>query len=142
MRGGGCSAGPSGLSLAHWFRSWLHQVEHSSDPYLFNRPNHLIHAATQIQGDILVTMNTKDFPTSTTRPLGVDAISPDTFLRDLFELNRPRVAACLQAVAIRHRRYPCTVSDILLSKGLNETAPTLANTCHEYLKETTKQHPL
>lgn len=97
------------------------------------KDRHVLAAAISSRSEILVTLNTKDFPMTATAPFGVDVLRPDDFLLDLFELSRPRMMACLEAVANRHKRFPCTLEEMLQSNGLNQVAPGFTRTCRDYL---------
>ena len=52
---------------------------------------HVLAAAIQCQAGVIVTMNTKDFPDSVPRPLGMQAQHPNEFLTHLHDLQ----PACL-----------------------------------------------
>jgi len=83
---------------------------------------------------VTVTQNTKDFPGSPTEPFGIRAVSPGTFLLDLFHLDRPLMVDCLRQIESRNTRYPQTIEEILHSRELTTQAPVFARECCEYLE--------
>ena len=82
---------------------------------------------------VLVTQNTRDFPSSSTEPFGIRAVRPGTFLLDLFHLDRPHMVDCLRRMEARNTRYPQTVEEILHCRGITTQAPVFARECCEYL---------
>ncbi|WP_371743634.1 PIN domain-containing protein [Herbiconiux sp. SALV-R1] len=65
---------------------------------------HVVAAALRGRADAIITQNTKDFPDSVLRPLGLEALPVDAFLLDQYDLN-PRAACRVvseQAAAMTH----------------------------------------
>ncbi|MGZ8218910.1 PIN domain-containing protein [Methylomagnum sp.] len=89
---------------------------------------HVLAAAIRSQSSLIVTFNLKDFPADALEKHEIEAIHPDDFIADLFDLNPARV---LEAAA-SHRRSlrnpPKSVEDyldVLLQQGLPETVGLL-----------------
>jgi predicted nucleic acid-binding protein len=98
------------------------------------KDRHVLAAAIVGGCRVIVTQNTKDFPRSSTEPFGIRAVSPGTFLLDLFHLDRPLMVDCLRQIESRNTRYPQTIEEILHSRGLTTQAPVFARECCEYLE--------
>lgn len=68
------------------------------------KDRHVLAAAVRSGADYVVTFNLKDFPPSLTRPLGVNAIGPGAFLRELWgneeEELRDRLRDQAQSIGI------------------------------------------
>ena len=94
---------------------------------------HVLAAAIVGGCKVLVTQNTRDFPSSSTEPFGIRAVRPGTFLLDLFHLDRPHMVDCLRRMEARNTRYPQTVEEILHCRGITTQAPVFARECCEYL---------
>lgn len=60
---------------------------------------HVLAAAIRAGAQSIVTMNLKDFPASDLQPYGIEAVHPDTFIEQQFDLNEGVVVA----TAKRHR---------------------------------------
>jgi hypothetical protein len=97
------------------------------------KDRHVLAAAIVGGCRVIVTQNTKDFPRSSTEPFGIRAVSPGTFLLDLFHLDRPLMVDCLRQIESRYTRYPQTIEEILYCRGLSTQAPVFARECCEYL---------
>ena len=52
---------------------------------------HVLTAAIRSEAETIVTANLRDFPAERLEIFGIEALSPDTFLCDLFDLNRALV---------------------------------------------------
>ena len=48
---------------------------------------HVLAAAIRGQAEAIITFNLKDFPASILEPFGIQAIHPDEFLSDMYELK-------------------------------------------------------
>lgn len=82
---------------------------------------HVVAAAIRSNAELIVTFNLKDFPEHTLDDFGVEAMHPDEFITDLFDLNQ---AVVLSAVARQRRdmkRPPKTVDEYL--DGLHQVLP-------------------
>ena len=60
---------------------------------------HVLAAAVEAQAGEVVTWNLRDFPEEALRPLGIEAVSPNTFVGSMMETDPGRVAEVL-----RHHR--------------------------------------
>ena len=98
------------------------------------KDRHVLAAAIVGGCRVIVTQNTKDFPRSSTEPFGIRAVSPGTFLLDLFHLDRPQMVDCLRRIEARNTRYPQTVKEILHCRGITTQAAVFARECCEYLE--------
>lgn len=67
---------------------------------------HVVAAAIQCGAQTIVTLNLKDFPATKLEPYGVEAVHPDEFVLDLFDLAPGAVLRVLQeqATALKSRR--------------------------------------
>lgn len=63
--------------------------------------------------DIIVTFNLTDFPSEVLAPLDLEAQHPDSFVRDLIELDRDAVVAVIHDMAATRSRPPMTYDDVL-----------------------------
>jgi len=68
------------------------------EPVMTNDPKdrHVLAAAVGAGGEVVVTKNLGDFPPAACEPLGIQALSPDSFLVDLYHVDP---AAALRALA-------------------------------------------
>lgn len=89
---------------------------------------HVLAAAICSRSDLIVTFNLKDFPAETLSKYGIEAVHPDDFIADLFDLNASKV---LEAAG-RHRKSLKNPEksvedylDTLLNQGLPETVSLL-----------------
>jgi len=64
---------------------------------------HVLAAAIRAGAQLIVTFNLKDFPADTLAVFGIEAVHPDTFLEQQFELNE----GLLLRTASRHRAGSC-----------------------------------
>jgi hypothetical protein len=66
------------------------------------KDRHVLAAAVRARSEVIVTYNLKDFPPSSLAPYSIVAQGPSTFLKNLYELDPPRVMQTLerQAAAI------------------------------------------
>jgi len=81
------------------------------------------HAAVAVKAgaQVIVTSNLKDFRTL---PDGVEAMGPDEFLLDLFDLAPDDMVDLLQRQADALQRPPVTLDELL--DGLGRTVPGFA----------------
>jgi len=91
---------------------------------------HVLAAAIRCKADVIVTFNTKDFPSKDLQGFGIEALHPDEFLDCQLDLA-PHVIC---TAAKRHRaslkRIPKTVDDYLdtlEAQGLVQTVSQLRN---------------
>lgn len=74
---------------------------------------HVLAAAIKSGAQIIVTFNRKDFPASSLEPWGVEAMTPDSFILDLLDLEEVEI---LQALGMQHqalKRPPLTMGELL-----------------------------
>lgn len=51
------------------------------------KDRHVLAAAVKAQAQFIVTANRQDFPAEALEPFGIEAVSPDEFLTDLFTMS-------------------------------------------------------
>lgn len=89
---------------------------------------HVLAAAIRAKAEIIVTLNHKDFPQVVLNTFDIEALHPDDFISDLFDLNH---ALALEAVRRQRqslRHPPLTVDEflaMLLKQGLPMTVKAL-----------------
>lgn len=89
---------------------------------------HVVAAAIRCNAEVIVTMNLKDFPRSLMAEFDIEALHPDEFIMDLFDLNQALVlkAVSAQRASFRHPAMGVTVYlDSLLRQGLPMTVSAL-----------------
>lgn len=94
---------------------------------------HVLAAAIRSQASGIVTFNLKDFPKEELANYDIEAIHPDEFIADLYDLNAAKVleAASRQRRSLRNPEK--TVEeylDTLLKQGLPETVSLLKDMAH------------
>ena len=87
---------------------------------------HVVAAATVAGADVIVTANLKDFPTDELAEYSLESVDPDTFLRDMLDLNPTAVRHALHMQVQNLRRPPMSVNTLL--KKLNLVVPGLLRT--------------
>ena len=89
---------------------------------------HVLAAALQARADVLVTQNLKDFPGDILKPLGVEALSADSFIRLLLADDLELVCKAVRDQRLNLKKPPQTVETLLTTfetLGLKETADAL-----------------
>lgn len=89
---------------------------------------HVVAAAVRSGAQVIVTHNLRDFPATALGRYGVEAQSPDDFVRDLIGLNESAVVQVIQRQAARLRNPPRTLAEVLGSlrkQGLAESCALL-----------------
>ena len=76
---------------------------------------HVVAAAIRGQAEGIITFNLKDFPDEALKPLGINAIHPDEFLSDMFELSPGNVIQAVQRHRASLKKPPFTVDEYLSS---------------------------
>lgn len=76
------------------------------------KDRHVLAVAVTSQAQAIITHNLTDFPESALAPYGLEALSPDEFLTDLFDLSPDRVVTILteQGASLR---APKTLHEVL-----------------------------
>lgn len=77
------------------------------------KDRHVLAAAVVSGAALIVTANLRDFPAAALEPFAIEAVHPDEFLLDQFDLDRPRVVAALDRLVARNTRTPQTVLELL-----------------------------
>lgn len=88
----------------------------------------MVAAAIRARAQVIVTFNTKDFPTSVLDQWDIEAKHPDDFLLDQFHLDAIAMHQAVQSVADSWRNPPGTADDVLTRlerAGLPQTAACL-----------------
>ncbi|CNF58244.1 PIN domain-containing protein [Yersinia similis] len=89
---------------------------------------HVLATAIRAKAEVIVTMNLRDFPPDILAEFGIEALHPDEFISDLFDLNH---AVALEAVRQQRRSLknpPMTIDEflnMLLKQGLPMTLKAL-----------------
>lgn len=89
---------------------------------------HVAAAAVRSNAEIIVTLNLKDFPTPALDTFGIEALHPDDFIMDLFDLNSALVLSAVSMQRSNLRRPPMPVDDYLealLRQGMAQTVKEL-----------------
>lgn len=90
---------------------------------------HVIAAAICSNAEIVVTFNLKDFPLQYLNNFGIEALYPDNFITDLFDLNQALVLAAVNKQRRNMRKPPKSVDeylDALLRQALPQTVKELS----------------
>ncbi|EGK3609080.1 PIN domain-containing protein [Escherichia coli] len=89
---------------------------------------HVVAAAVRSNAEIIVTLNLKDFPTPELDTFGIEALHPDDFIMDLFDLNCALVLSAVSTQRRNLRNPPMSVDDYfaaLLRQGMAQTVKEL-----------------
>lgn len=90
---------------------------------------HVVAAAVRSNAEIIVTFNLKDFPAPALDAFGIEALHPDDFVMDLFDLNRALVLSAVTTQRSNLRKPPMSVDDYLealLRQGMAQTVKELS----------------
>lgn len=90
---------------------------------------HVVAAAICSNAEIVVTFNLKDFPLQYLNNFGIEALHPDDFITDLFDLNQALVLAAVNKQRRNMRKPPKSVDeylDALLRQALPQTVKELS----------------
>lgn len=90
---------------------------------------HVVAAAVRSYAEIIVTFNLKDFPAPSLDAFGIEALHPDDFVMDLFDLNSALVLSAVTTQRSNLRNPPMTVNDYLealLRQGMAQTVKELS----------------
>lgn len=85
---------------------------------------HVLAAAIAVHADCIVTFNLKDFPESVLEPLGIDALHPDVFLINQWDLDDATVIAALRGMRQRWRRPAADIATFAAALERNGLALT------------------
>ena len=89
---------------------------------------HVVAAAVRSDADIIVTYNLKDFPQPSLNSFGIEALHPDDFITDLFDLNQALVLSAVNKQRQSMKKPPKSVDEYLealLRQGLPQTVKEL-----------------
>lgn len=89
---------------------------------------HVVAAAVRSNAEIIVTLNLKDFPTPALDTFGIEALHPDDFIMDLFDLNGALVLSAVSTQRSNLRKPSMSVDDYfaaLLRQGMAQTVKEL-----------------
>lgn len=90
---------------------------------------HVVAAAVRSNSEIIVTFNLKDFPAPALDAFGIEALHPDDFVMDLFDLNLALVLSAVTTQRSNLRKPPMSVDDYLealLRQGMAQTVKELS----------------
>lgn len=75
---------------------------------------HVVAAALRAGASAIVTFNVRDFPTEALAPHGLEAVSPDAFVRALYEAEPDRVVEVARQHRAALRRPPLPAAEYLV----------------------------
>ncbi|VDK92343.1 hypothetical protein BANRA_04365 [Pseudomonas aeruginosa] len=78
---------------------------------------------------MIVTFNLKDFPPEVLEPFEIEAVHPDDFIADLFDLDQAAVLEAAQAQRASLKNPPHTARELLdrlLVQGLTQSVKLLS----------------
>ncbi len=90
---------------------------------------HVLAAAIKCNASVIVTFNLRDFPTDVLHAFEVEAVHPDDFIADLFDLDQVAVLEAAQAQRASLKNPPRTVQeflDRLAAQGLTQSVKLLS----------------
>jgi hypothetical protein len=92
---------------------------------------HVLAAAIRPDSEVIVTYNLADFPRGSLAEFDIEALHPDEFLSDLFDLNH---ALVLEAVRMQrsHLRNPPLTPDQFLQSLLQLGLPKIVTELEKY----------
>jgi len=105
------------------------------EPAMTNDPKdrHVLAAAVGAGGEIVVTKNLGDFPPAACDPLGIQAVSPDGFLVDLYHVDRAAALRALVDQAAALTNPALTLPEVL--NHIGRDAPEFAGLIREDLSQ-------
>jgi predicted nucleic acid-binding protein len=89
---------------------------------------HVLAAAIAAHADCIVTSNTRDFPSESTSPYGIEVVDPDTFLVNQWDLDPFVAIAAFKRMRARRQKPESSAADFadaLERSGLVVTAERL-----------------
>lgn len=90
---------------------------------------HILAAAIKCSASVIVTFNLKDFPSDALEPFEIEAVHPDDFIADLFDLDQAAVLEAVQAQRASLKNPPHTARELLdrlLIQGLTQSVKLLS----------------
>lgn len=91
---------------------------------------HVLAAAIKCGASVIVTYNLRDFPAEILKCFEIEALHPDVFLSDIWDLDQAAVleAARRQRASLKNPTHtPCELLDTLLKQQLPELVKHLSN---------------
>lgn len=91
---------------------------------------HVLAAAIKCSASVIVTFNLKDFPPDMLAPFEIEAVHPDDFIADLFDLDQAAVLEAVQAQRASLKNPPHTARELLdrlLVQGLTQSVKLLSD---------------
>lgn len=103
------------------------------EPAMTNDPKdrHVLAAAVGVGAEVLVTKNLNDFPPTACEPLGIQAVGPDDFLIDIYQVDSPAALRVLSDQAAALTKPALTLHDVL--DHVAKDAPEFAGLIRESL---------
>ena len=92
---------------------------------------HVLAAAIKCNASAIITFNLKDFPTSVLEPLDIEPIHPDSFIADLWDLDKAAVIKAAHDHRSSLKNPPYSV-DGYLNRLLNQGLPESVNYLSEF----------
>jgi predicted nucleic acid-binding protein len=89
---------------------------------------HVLATAIRSNAEVIVTMNLKDFPADVLSEFDIEALHPDEFISDLFDLNHATALEAVRRQRIALKNPPMSTGeflDMLLKQGLPMTVKAL-----------------
>lgn len=112
-------------ALVHGFEPIIDGID-LPDP----NDKHVLAAAIRCNADVIVTFNLKDFPVKHTKTFDIEIISPDNFIKNLFDLNKEASLDAFKKQVARLKNPPLTEEKVLESLAkckLKKTAELIRN---------------
>lgn len=91
---------------------------------------HVLAAAIQCSAAAIVTYNLKDFPAEVLKPFGIEALHPDEFIADIWDIDKAAVLEAVREQRAALKSPPCSVDDYLATlqqQRLPETVQLISN---------------
>jgi len=92
---------------------------------------HILAAAIAGHADCIVTFNQKDFPNEVLGPLGIEALHPDVFIINQWDLDDAIVIAALRGMRLRWRRPAADVGTFAAALERNRLPLTAQRVRHQ-----------
>ena len=93
---------------------------------------HVLAAAIKAKAEVIVTTNTKDFPSSELRKYDIQAQHQDTFISNLIDLHPLQVIEAVQKCHQRRKKPPCSF-DEYLERLLRQELPNTVSMIKELI---------
>ncbi len=77
------------------------------------KDRHVLAAAIKSGSDLIITFNTKDFPTSYIKSFGVKVLHPDEFILKIIDENNSASYQALKNQVMRLRNPPLSIEEVL-----------------------------